>query len=705
MKRQSSRPPRRQAARSHGTYAEVDSDVDMDDEDKQLEQQRSVKYKKPRQGSLESEVTATTNKRPQHKTLCLDTLLGLPVDVFVEITRHLDGIDMINLSKANKRLHTIMLSEASASVWRLIRREYDLVGLDELSDVQCVMLLCNKKCQDCGRQIDTVIDVARKDRRCAKCKRNQTVNSVTCKNKILVAEVGEVHPRLAEVVQPVFIESTRQKRAPWHRRMQGVMWAQKPVHRLYSLTEAAQLNSKLFELEEQDELEQFRLSSIGANKTSTRTRKGRQTTCVQSKAQNLVEDFVNKRKEEIATRDRQRVEFADAVKRKALEEEERKKREEAARWERTKEELELLGWTHDDIGLFKQKSWDDMGCPELGVAPKLLPSQDNEAWAKVAQLIQDYKYRLAKTARREAMNRRWRVLFQQAGMTSRMGYRATPAYYDFVKFNSVVDFMDPKTPLDDQIWTAAIPAVTADLDEWKNKLRCDAARLIVATNKGLSVDKLSQDQNDWPQSEYGNAFFNKATSLFLLYRIPRRAGFMGSIYSLLAGTHTMVTFTELVNENSAGFIATQLSSCRKSTHAKCCRALLKAAKLDPTTATVQDIQALDSSFTAYDSMGTCLYIKKSFGEMMNLFESGQIKAGFSYKAKLVALGSLSSDFNKHIQKMEKTCLDPNVLSDSEESHQYEIDQKSDILNSILDDEEEDEKLVFPIKEKVESDDE
>ncbi|BGP22190.1 hypothetical protein JCM10295v2_001068 [Rhodotorula toruloides] len=109
----------------------------------------------------------------------------MPMDVLVEIARHLDPLTLLHMSRANKIMRH--------PIWQIVRGNLGIPALEvtDMTDMQLAALLFDKECRICGRGRAVITDYCLRMRWCKDCKKGQKVV------KELKAEYN-LHPKLLE---------------------------------------------------------------------------------------------------------------------------------------------------------------------------------------------------------------------------------------------------------------------------------------------------------------------------------------------------------------------------------------------------------------------------------------------------------------------------------------------------------------------------
>ncbi|CUA69890.1 hypothetical protein RSOLAG22IIIB_04146 [Rhizoctonia solani] len=130
----------------------------------------------------------------------LDRFIGIPIEIFSEITSHLVPKDIISLSRASKFLRELLMRRSSRHIWTSSMKNIE--GLPacppDMSEPHYLALLFARDCTGCGRPIGARLYEDLRVRYCTSCRNSQLV-------------VINVHGMEAEVLIPqsVLILSTQ----------------------------------------------------------------------------------------------------------------------------------------------------------------------------------------------------------------------------------------------------------------------------------------------------------------------------------------------------------------------------------------------------------------------------------------------------------------------------------------------------------------
>ncbi|CAE6478791.1 unnamed protein product [Rhizoctonia solani] len=105
----------------------------------------------------------------------LDKFIGIPIDIFAEITSHLYPKDIISLSRANKYLRSLLMRRSSRHIW--ISAMNNIEGLPpcppDISEPRYLALLFARDCTGCGQPIGARLYEELRVRFCISCRNTQ----------------------------------------------------------------------------------------------------------------------------------------------------------------------------------------------------------------------------------------------------------------------------------------------------------------------------------------------------------------------------------------------------------------------------------------------------------------------------------------------------------------------------------------------------
>ncbi|GAA5907307.1 hypothetical protein JCM8208_007150 [Rhodotorula glutinis] len=116
----------------------------------------------------------------------LSAFLAMPLDILVEISRHLDPPSLLSMSRANKMMHGVFARRSAAPIWAIVRGNVDLPALKatDLSEMALASLVFERNCHLCGRGRASIVDYALRVRWCKKCQRANLDNQSRVRRKV-----------------------------------------------------------------------------------------------------------------------------------------------------------------------------------------------------------------------------------------------------------------------------------------------------------------------------------------------------------------------------------------------------------------------------------------------------------------------------------------------------------------------------------------
>ncbi|GAA5907399.1 hypothetical protein JCM8208_007175 [Rhodotorula glutinis] len=176
---------------------------DQEDEDSawdQDDESDDEPARKKARTSTSSSTTATksTTKakgKGRGKAGKLSAFLAMPLDILVEISRHLDPPSLLSMSRANKMMRGVFAHRSAAPIWAIVRGNVDLPALEatDLSEMAFASLVFERNCHLCGRGRSSIVDYALRIRWCKTCQRANLDNPSRLRKKI-----DGMHPKTLE---------------------------------------------------------------------------------------------------------------------------------------------------------------------------------------------------------------------------------------------------------------------------------------------------------------------------------------------------------------------------------------------------------------------------------------------------------------------------------------------------------------------------
>ncbi|GAA5929196.1 hypothetical protein JCM3775_006762 [Rhodotorula graminis] len=151
-----------------GTSSSRQGSVQKDKEDKTWSQgddpddEPARKKARTSTDSSSTSTKATTKGKGKGRAGKLSTFLAMPLDILVEISRHLDPLSLLYMSRANKMMHSVFARRSAAPIWASARANVDLPALEatDLSEMQLASLVFERNCHLCGRGRASIVDYA-----------------------------------------------------------------------------------------------------------------------------------------------------------------------------------------------------------------------------------------------------------------------------------------------------------------------------------------------------------------------------------------------------------------------------------------------------------------------------------------------------------------------------------------------------------------
>ncbi|KAM0791858.1 hypothetical protein ACM66B_004115 [Microbotryomycetes sp. NB124-2] len=604
--------------KSQVSYAEVESDVDMDEEDRAVaeskQQVHEVKKQKRKSGTSSGAQQKQRRSSPMLDKMLSTALAERAQICIAQICLHLDGLDLIHLSQVNKLMHKFMMAESQAQIWRAVRKEEELVKFEEVGDINFVLLACGDRCQLCGRRAKGEVNWARLRRWCSRCVNKTCVNLRTPK----LAEVlgTSVHKALPAAIEPAMTKVS--ERRSW--------WRRKPKV-LVDVDEMADLNRHLFELQDEDEIEQLRIQNsnrAAKRRGGTRSRKLQGQGQAQPEFESQLEKFVAERKAKIEAAQEARYqlnrgdEMDQAIKQRAKDERERSAAQTQAKWRSLREKLESAGWTEPEIAFHERSIW----CSECvgaqawlnGVGgtvrtPKATLEEDPDGWRLLREQVRIGRLHQAKHARMAIVQRRLTQMQVQEPSGNHTFPMIKPSSDSILSFESVkplYDFESLDRIVNEADWNRARPEIDAELERLRQQVRVWCIKLVLSCTEDRKWDDMSEDPNEYGD-QYDKAWFEKATALVpfsnsMYYWHPRNeqnSGLRTLPEDVAANLITRVHLTRAMTSQDFRSRCTSYGA----NVVKVCRLLLDVAGLDPVTASKADVETLEGTFMRTTSEG------------------------------------------------------------------------------------------------------
>ncbi|GAA5929189.1 hypothetical protein JCM3775_006759 [Rhodotorula graminis] len=142
--------------------------------------------------SSSAKVKVPTKGKGKGRAGKLSAFLAMPLDILVEISRHLDPLSLLYMSRANKMVRGVFARRSAAPIWAAARANVDLPALEatDLSEMQLASLVFERNCHLCGRGRASIVDYALRVRWCKTCQRANLDNLSRLRKK-----VDDMHPK------------------------------------------------------------------------------------------------------------------------------------------------------------------------------------------------------------------------------------------------------------------------------------------------------------------------------------------------------------------------------------------------------------------------------------------------------------------------------------------------------------------------------
>ncbi|GAA5938124.1 hypothetical protein JCM3775_005349 [Rhodotorula graminis] len=430
-------------------------------------------------------------RAPKHNPVfSIDLLLKLPFDLVAEICSHLNGGELLQLSRTCKTLYKFLLGPQSSSIWAASRLRRKLPLPDNTTEQQLASLLHDDQCFECGEVTMYPADLFLRCLVCNSCKKNLVV----IKGSKIRNGLKGLHPQARNCV----------------RFDPGHTWAAKP-QATYLVRDLWAVSTVLYDLAEQDALAK---QAIKASSRSKRA-KGNLGTAADS---DKLDKFLEEKKEWVKKEQEMSIKLRDAIQAEKvafqhgrIDELKRAEEEHTAKIDSINRELEMNhGWTR------AQLDWHHRASAR---APRREPADDPSAWATFRDVVQlDIDRRAAIVAAAAARQARLDSVkpYYESFKAAQLGVlqNVVPELRQFVEWTSVKPLWEPDTAasLSDRIWACALPAIRQNFADYQEALRVAAIRAILKATTGKAPT--STDPTDYPESTYNEDWFQRPTAHF-----------------------------------------------------------------------------------------------------------------------------------------------------------------------------------------------
>ncbi|KDQ07100.1 hypothetical protein BOTBODRAFT_39082 [Botryobasidium botryosum FD-172 SS1] len=178
------RPATQASSSRKARRAIVSKDSDGDDE-----REETRPAKRARAGPKASNGSGKGKAKLRGNIGKLAGLLEMPLDIFLEVSTHLQPVDLLHLARTSKTMRQLLMSKTSKFAWKSARQNVPYLPEcpEDLSEPQYTSLLFDRDCHVCGTPRIQRVDFTFRARLCETChKRNVVVgHSVDCDIKVL----------------------------------------------------------------------------------------------------------------------------------------------------------------------------------------------------------------------------------------------------------------------------------------------------------------------------------------------------------------------------------------------------------------------------------------------------------------------------------------------------------------------------------------
>ncbi|GAA5836503.1 hypothetical protein JCM9279_000409 [Rhodotorula babjevae] len=596
---------------------EVDSGDEGDEDDKPRKKSRgSAKGKQSKQS------------KQKKGTSKLEVLKKLPVEMITEICSHLDPDGLLALSMVNKQYRSLLLAKSSARLWKSARARFDLPDSTAggFTEWQYAQLMFGKTCQECGVGKVARADFGVRKRLCKACRTSSMVRFGTKDFRRL-----DFHPLAKDcVIRPLHSPAL-------------LKWMSTAQYGF--VNDLEYYSDSLWELERAVNLEQHERRGFSTGASNHRRQAHalgaasyKETSDDEGTAHSPgpgAKDFVAARqplldqlrkegitmfkaarnlREKLRARQVQQLSFADRMK-------------QMDRADQIAEKVLELDPTFGDCVYSSMFSSNK-------IVKREEPLTDDE-WERIKPAILKLVVRIKKKQDRDAMN--LRLQDRQRSLRPRYDKLKdalppsarpfVPLFIDFLALSSVKAlWQDETVKLDDATWSEHLDDVKEELDQYRLDLAMHARELIAAAAHDPDEPSSSSAAPDEDEFDLSDDFFKLASSL-VSCGVPdchlsasrtgagpapvarsaqqsaededERAMPVGSLENVLRHLHkehngaTFITTAKHFGDEPRLPLSLPLEvSCAVS-------ALLDLAKLDPATATFDDLGAFTAIVREY----------------------------------------------------------------------------------------------------------
>ncbi|GAA5854746.1 hypothetical protein JCM9279_007013 [Rhodotorula babjevae] len=455
------------ASSSRKGRAQQDQEDDAWSQDGDSDHPPARKKARPLSSSSKSATKSTTKAKGKGRGKMgkLSAFLAMPLDILVEISRHLDPPSLLHMSRANKMMRGVFAHRSAAPIWAIVRGNVDLPALEatDLSEMQLASLLYERNCHLCGRGRASIVDYALRVRWCKKCQRANLDNESRIRRK-----VENLHENALEC-------------SPFtHRSLSGYNSNNKPY---YCTPHVERINIKLHELDSRPLKKPLKKKK----KPGKKRKHEDEDDDFESSEDEMdevdngeLEAFVKQRHDDVAASQRDAVTLVNWERSSLVTRKESDEAARAARKEANKQKLLDLGYSDADCVISPYSSVynlvDQPTHLTKSIWTRISPKIIEHVEAQKQRRLADESCQRCK-ARHAALRPRYdHLLAAQQGDA----HVTFPSYSIFNSLPSVEPFWVPDdVEATDAEWSAALPAILAEVDLARRAIKVGYARQLV----------------------------------------------------------------------------------------------------------------------------------------------------------------------------------------------------------------------------------
>ncbi|GAA5929097.1 hypothetical protein JCM3775_006735 [Rhodotorula graminis] len=424
--------------------------------------------------SSSTSAKATTKGKGKGRAGKLSAFLAMPLDILVEISRHLDPPSLLSMSRANRMMRGVFAHRSAAPIWAIVRGNVDLPQLEatDLSEMQLASLVFERNCHLCGRGRASIVDYALRVRWCKTCQRANLDNQSRIRRK-----VEDLHANAFEC-SPFTFHS-----------LSGYNSGKNPY---YCTPDVERISAQLYEVEGKAPKKPRKTKKKKSKKRKYEDEDDESDEDVMGEDDVAkLEAFVKQRHDIVAASQRDAVALVKWERSSITARRESGDAARQARKEAIKQKLVALGYSDADCIINPYSSvWNLVDQPTM---------LTNSIWTRISSKIVEHveaqkKRRIAIETvsrcliRHEAVQRRHELLFAAEKGDA---YLTFPSSSIFDALPSVEPFWVPEgaTSTDDE-WAAALPAIRDEVKLARRAIKVGYARKIVKVlvDAGAPID-------------------------------------------------------------------------------------------------------------------------------------------------------------------------------------------------------------------------